>query len=180
MVVFRGTDRSWQGWAEDAAMGLSFPLPGHRMAARYLAFAAQRHPGPLFVMGHSKGGNLAEYALAVLLRARSCDAERVRLFSLDAPGFPAPLVQSGFFEANAAAASRLRIPGSWVSVLLDQPGPARFVHSGAPGPMGHDPYTWVVEDGGFVAAPAPGPVPRAVGAAVDRALGARPIRITRP
>ena len=180
MVVFRGTDRSWQGWAEDAAMGLSFPLPGHRAAARYLAFAAERHPGPLFVMGHSKGGNLAEYALASLLRARPRDAERVRLFSLDAPGFPAPLVRSGFFEANAAHASRVRIPGSWVSVLLDQPGPARFVRSGLPGPMGHDPYTWVVEGGDFVPAPAPGPVPRAVGAAVDRALGLRPIRITRP
>ena len=180
MVVFRGTDRSWQGWAEDAAMGLSFPLPGHRAAARYLAFAAERHPGPLFVMGHSKGGNLAEYALASLLRARPRDAERVHLFSLDAPGFPAPLVRSGFFEANAAPASRVRIPGSWVSVLLDQPGPARFVRSGLPGPMGHDPYTWVVEGGDFVPAPAPGPVPRAVGAAVDRALGLRPIRITRP
>ena len=180
MVVFRGTDRSWQGWAEDAAMGLSFPLPGHRAAARYLAFTAERHPGPLFVMGHSKGGNLAEYALASLLRARPRDAERVHLFSLDAPGFPAPLVRSGFFEANAAPASRVRIPGSWVSVLLDQPGPARFVRSGLPGPMGHDPYTWVVEGGDFVPAPAPGPVPRAVGAAVDRALGLRPIRITRP
>ena len=131
-------------------------------------------------MGHSKGGNLAEYALASLLRARPCDAERIRLFSLDAPGFPAPLVRSGFFEANAAPASRVRIPGSWVSVLLDQPGPARFVRSGLPGPMGHDPYTWVVEGGDFVPAPAPGPVPRAVGAAVDRALGLRPIRITRP
>ena len=179
-VAFRGTDASLVGWKEDFNMSFQYPVPAQRRAAAYLDHVAAHRRGQIIVGGHSKGGNLAEYALASLLRARPRDAERVRLFSLDAPGFPAPLVRSGFFEANAAPASRVRIPGSWVSVLLDQPGPARFVRSGLPGPMGHDPYTWVVEGGDFVPAPVPGPVPRAVGAAVDRALGLRPIRITRP
>lgn len=63
-VVFRGTDTTAVGWAEDARFGLEFPTIAQRWAARYLDYAAGRGGGPLTVIGHSKGGNLALYAAA--------------------------------------------------------------------------------------------------------------------
>ena len=39
-VVFRGTDASAVGWAEDARFGLDFPTDSQRWAANYLVYAA--------------------------------------------------------------------------------------------------------------------------------------------
>ena len=82
-VVFRGTDGTAVGWAEDAQFGLDFPTIAQLWAARYLRYAADRAPGPVTVIGHSKGGNLALYAAA---------ATRVptlaHVFSFDPVGFP--------------------------------------------------------------------------------------------
>ena len=63
-VVFRGTDASAVGWAEDARFGLDFPMDSQRWAANYLEYAASRADGPITVIGHSKGANLALYAAA--------------------------------------------------------------------------------------------------------------------
>ena len=54
-VVFRGTDASAVGWAEDARFGLDYPTDSQRWAARYLAYAVSRAQGPVTVIGHSKG-----------------------------------------------------------------------------------------------------------------------------
>lgn len=45
-VVFRGTDGTAVGWAEDAQFGLDFPTIAQLWAARYLRYAAGRAPGP--------------------------------------------------------------------------------------------------------------------------------------
>ena len=65
-VLFRGTEASAVGWAEDARFGLDFPTDSQRWAANYLAYAASRADGPLTIVGHSKGANLAQYAAAVV------------------------------------------------------------------------------------------------------------------
>ena len=90
-VVFRGTDTTAVGWAEDARFGLEFPTIAQRWAARYLDYAAGRGGGPLTVIGHSKGGNLALYAAA-----SSPAVERV--YAFDPVGFPASVVDDGFFR----------------------------------------------------------------------------------
>ena len=81
-VVFRGTDTTAVGWAEDARFGLEFPTIAQRWAARYMDYAAGRGGGPLTVIGHSKGGNLALYA------AGSSPAV-ARVYAFDPLGFPA-------------------------------------------------------------------------------------------
>lgn len=90
-VVFRGTDTTAVGWAEDARFGLEFPTIAQRWAARYLDYAAGRGGGPLTVIGHSKGGNLALYAAA-----SSPAVEGV--YAFDPLGFPASVVDDGFFR----------------------------------------------------------------------------------
>lgn len=91
-VVFRGTDASAVGWAEDARFGLDFPTDSQRWAANYLAYAASRAEGPIVVVGHSKGANLALYAAAATPPALE------GVYAFDPVGFPASVIDDGFFE----------------------------------------------------------------------------------
>ena len=136
-VVFRGTDASAVGWAEDARFGLDFPTDSQRWAANYVAYAASRADGPLTVVGHSKGANFALYAAAA---ATPPALERV--YAFDPVGFPAPVVDGGFFASIDGLMRIYVTAGSWVSPLLPLPAPATIVASSWPGPLSHNPYAW--------------------------------------
>ena len=136
-VVFRGTDASVVGWAEDARFGLDFPTDSQRWAANYVAYAASRADGPLTVVGHSKGANFALYAAAA---ATPPALERV--YAFDPVGFPAPVVDGGFFASIDGLMRIYVTAGSWVSPLLPLPAPATVVASSWPGPLSHNPYAW--------------------------------------
>ena len=172
-VVFRGTDASAVGWAEDARFGLDFPTDSQRWAANYLAYAASQATGPLIVVGHSKGANLALYASAA---ATPPALERV--YAFDPVGFPRPVIEGGFFRGIDG---RMRIyvtAGSWVSPLLPLPAQATVVASTWPGPLSHNPYAWHSQ--GSSLAPDHRPLSRSgafLRAVLSTLLRARPTRI---
>ena len=61
-IAFRGTDTTINGWKEDFNMFFLDIIPGQIQAADYLSSVAARTDNPVYVGGHSKGGNLAMYA----------------------------------------------------------------------------------------------------------------------
>ena len=138
-VVFRGTDASAVGWAEDARFGLDFPTDSQRWAANYLAYAASGADGPITVVGHSKGANLALYAAAATPPALE------GVYAFDPVGFPESVVDDGFFECISGLTHIYVTAGSWVSPLLPLPAPATVVASSWPGPFSHNPYAWRAE-----------------------------------
>lgn len=171
-VVFRGTDASAVGWAEDARFALDFPTDSQRWAANYLEYAASRADGPITVIGHSKGANLALYAAAASPPALE------RVYAFDPLGFPASVVEGGFFESIDGLMHIYVTAGSWVSPLLPLPAPATVVASRWPGPLSHNPYAWRVE--GPLLAPDHRPPSRSgrfLRAVLSALLRARPTRI---
>lgn len=138
-VVFRGTDASAVGWAEDARFGLDFPTDSQRWAANYLAYAASGADGPITVVGHSKGANLALYAAAATPPALE------GVYAFDPVGFPKSVIDDGFFECISGLMHIYVTAGSWVSPLLPLPAPATVVASSWPGPFSHNPYAWRAE-----------------------------------
>lgn len=84
-VGFRGTDESIVGWKEDFNMAYAMPVPAQDQASRYLAAAAPYLPERIIVGGHSKGGNLAEYA--AFHAPADVQNRIVRVYNLDGPGF---------------------------------------------------------------------------------------------
>ena len=172
-VVFRGTDASAVGWAEDARFGLDFPTDSQRWAAKYLAHAASQATGPIVVVGHSKGANLALYAAAA---ATPPALEHV--YAFDPVGFPASVVGGGFFESIDGLMRIYVTAGSWVSPLLPLPAPATVVASTWPGPLSHNPYAWRPE-GPFLAPDRrlPSRSGRFLRAVLSALLRARPTRI---
>lgn len=65
-LAFRGTDGSFAGWKEDFNLCFKEVIPSQRAAAAYLSGVASAVEGPLVACGHSKGGNLAEFAALVV------------------------------------------------------------------------------------------------------------------
>ena len=171
-VVFRGTDASAVGWAEDTRFGLDFPTDSQRWAANYLAYAASGADGPITVVGHSKGANLALYAAAATPPALE------GVYAFDPVGFPESVVDDGFFECISGLMHIYVTAGSWVSPLLPLPASATVVASSWPGPFSHNPYAWRAEGPLLASDHRP---PSRSGALLRRllraALRARPTRI---
>ena len=82
-VAFRGTDSTIAGWKEDFMT--SFTLTSSQTMAEAYVRARLNTFDTLLVGGHSKGGNLAVYAAAVLPDELFDRIERV--YSNDGPGF---------------------------------------------------------------------------------------------
>ena len=63
-IAFRGTDNTLTGWKEDFNMTFQPDIPAQRLALEYVQEFAAAHPIPIWMGGHSKGGNLSVYAAA--------------------------------------------------------------------------------------------------------------------
>lgn len=149
-VAFRGTDDTLVGWREDFM--LSFTVTeAQREAAEYLERAlrrAQVRQGRVLVGGHSKGGNLAEYA------AVCCPDELrgliARVYSNDGPGM-APEVANR--DGRAVLGERLKriVPSFSVvgMIFAREDDPRTVVQSSGTGIGQHDPTTWQVLPAAF-------------------------------
>lgn len=142
VVTFRGTDSTITGWKEDFNIAYSMPVPAQEQALRYLEAVAPKLPDKIYLNGHSKGGNLAEYAA---LKASPEVQDRIeRIFILDGPGF-----KEGFFsEADyAPIIDRMYkvVPvDSLIGMLLESPVPLHVVPSHAKGFSQHSVFTWEI------------------------------------
>ena len=58
-IAFRGTDSTLIGWKEDFNMSFQESVPAQRLAVKYVQEFCEVNSAPLYLGGHSKGGNLA-------------------------------------------------------------------------------------------------------------------------
>lgn len=62
-LAYRGTDNTLTGWKEDFNLAYMQKIPSQKDASQYLEYVAHAYPqSSLYLGGHSKGGNLAQYA----------------------------------------------------------------------------------------------------------------------
>lgn len=146
-LAFRGTDNTLVGWKEDFNLAFERELPSQRAAREYLERVASRTRGPLYLGGHSKGGNLALYA------AMTCSdkvARRIRAaFSHDGPGFTPEMMSSPAWTERAHLIRKTIPNQSLVGLIFDQQDDYTVVTSTETGIMQHDPFSWEVEGAAF-------------------------------
>lgn len=144
-VAYRGTDSTLVGWREDFM--LSFEVTeAQRAAAAYLKRALDRtkgQGGAVRVGGHSKGGNLAEYA------AICCSDEQleriVRVYSNDGPCMAPEVMPRDSKEVLGAKLRYINPSYSVIGMLFARPDDQRIiVNSSATGIAQHDLTTWQV------------------------------------
>lgn len=146
-VAFRGTDSTIVGWKEDLNMAYLCPVPSQVEAAAYLEEALRALDGPVYVGGHSKGGNLAVYAAAqcpVALQGRI-----VRVFSHDGPGFDDAFLASSGFLALQGRICKTIPKSSVIGLIMDDGSQAEVVESDGVSVFQHNPFLWEVEGNAF-------------------------------
>lgn len=145
-VSFRGTDTSTVGWREDFNMAFTMPVPAQDLALEYLeTVAAQTHlPKKLYIVGHSKGGNLAEYAALRCSKRVQNHIERV--YNLDGPGFKAGTFTPDDYAPLRGKLVKIVPEESLVGIMLESEAPVHVAKSDASGLDQHSAFTWQVND----------------------------------
>ena len=141
-IAFRGTDSTLTGWKEDFNMSFQPSIPSQHLALRYVTEFAAAHPIPLWMGGHSKGGNLAVYAAAKcgeLLQRRI-----VEVYNQDGPGFSEAMMDDPGYQAILPKLRSYVPQSSVIGMLLEHEEPYTIIRSNQVGIMQHDPYSWMV------------------------------------
>ena len=147
-VAFRGTDSTIVGWKEDFNMTFLNPVPAQEEARAYLEYVASVTAGPLYVGGHSKGGNLAVYAAAFCPAALQ---ERIAaVYNNDGPGFDAEVIALPGYQRICARVQTFVPQSSIVGMLLEHEEAYTIIHSTGDGFGQHNLYTWEVLRDRFV------------------------------
>ena len=86
VISYKGTDYSFIGWIENFRLAYEYPTRTHAKAIEYLKsnvkLLGDKH---LYVVGHSKGGNLA---MVVAMEANDRIFNRIqKVYNFDGPGF---------------------------------------------------------------------------------------------
>lgn len=147
-ICFRGTDDSIVGWKEDFNLATEKEVPAQKDAVEYLEKAARNLKGKFRIGGHSKGGNLAMYASAVVDKKIS---ERIAyIYNNDGPGFYEARVKSPEFVRIADKVESFYPQFSIVGMLFQHIGKQIFVESDEIGVMQHDPFSWHIMGNDFI------------------------------
>lgn len=148
VVAYRGTDDTIIGWKENFNLSFMDVIPSQKAAALYLDMAAKYSDGPIYVTGHSKGGNLSVYGATYC--GEAAKSRIVRVWSNDGPGFANGLPESEAY-LNMKPRIRTLIPqSSVVGMLLEHDKNYTVVKSRQAGVLQHNGLTWEVQGNHFV------------------------------
>lgn len=139
-LVFRGTDDTMIGWKEDFKLTYVQEIPAHRAAVAYLEAYFEKYAGKVTVSGHSKGGNLALYAVAHVNDLLREQIEKV--YMLDAPGLQEKGLESDGYKAIRERVTVIRPEESIVGIMLYNDIDPIVVKSNASGIMQHALTSW--------------------------------------
>lgn len=127
VVAFRGTDDSLVGWQEDFNMAVGV-IPAQKYARRYLCDIADTLADkPLYVVGHSKGGNLAVWASAHLYDVHFDRLKKV--YDFDGPGFYGDFTDSEEYQRIVSKTTKYVVDASIIGMLLSSATPQVVVES---------------------------------------------------
>lgn len=147
VIAFRGTDKSLVGWKEDFNLGYLDHLPAQLDSVAYLEKAARFFRDGFYLVGHSKGGNLAMYAGA--FSKRIVQERIIRIVSLDGPGFSEKLQKEEGFDYVKDKMIAFIPQGSMVGLMLEHPEVHEIIRSNVNTVMQHSLYTWEITRGDF-------------------------------
>ena len=117
IIAYKGTDYSLIGWIENLRLAYDYPTVTHKMAIDYLEsnlkLLGDRN---IYLVGHSKGGNLA---MVAALEANPRTFARIKhVYNFDGPGFRKDEFLRPEYQKLSAKLSNIIPSGSVVGVLL--------------------------------------------------------------
>ncbi len=148
VVAYRGTDDTLIGWKENFNMSFMDIVPAQKYAKEYLERVAENTKGPIYVAGHSKGGNLAVYAAISV--SKELQRRIAGVWCHDGPGFRNVWLKDPNYLNIKPRIKTLVPEASIVGMLLEHEEDYTVVKSRQKGAWQHDALNWEIIGGSFV------------------------------
>lgn len=146
-IAFQGTDLSAIGWKEDFQMSYLPQIPSQKMACDFLNKYLKTYPEPIYLGGHSKGGNLAIYG-AIFTKSHLKPYIK-RIYNFDGPGFSPAIINLKDYEDISNRIVTLIPQDSVIGLLLHRRERPIVVHSYNSVFKQHFGYYWEIVGGQF-------------------------------
>jgi len=152
-IAYRGTDNTILGWKENLMMGYLKEVPAQTYALEFFNKCKKRFKhSKLYLAGHSKGGNLAEFAA---LKSELKDLKKIEVvYNFDGPGFiDEDLLNSDVYKSLSEKNKLIKVipEDSVVGKILNNE-PCRMIKSNDINFEQHNLFNWQidVETGKFI------------------------------
>ncbi len=147
VVSFSGTDDTLIGWKENFNMLYVETTPGQHLSCAYLEKVSKK-ARKMYLVGHSKGGNLAIYSCLHALPKVQRKIDKV--YSFDGPGLTEELDMIIDFEKNIEKIVSYVPDTSVIGRLFEHPEENKVVKSSSKGLYQHDLFSWNVKRDDFL------------------------------
>lgn len=147
IISFEGTDNTLNGWKEDFLLSYTYPTKGQILAKDYLSKIIKFDFNNYYVVGHSKGGNLALTSSMEQPYLKRLKIKRI--YSFDGPGLKESEFYSKKYENIKNKLVNIIPNFSIVGVLLKQEN-VKVIKSNGLGIYQHEATTWQIKDNDFV------------------------------
>ena len=134
-------------------MSFDDEVPSQRDAVVYTEAVYEKMKRPLFLGGHSKGGNRAVYA-GMFAQEDVRDAV-VHAYNFDGPGFNEKVAASPEFSSLEGRVHTFVPQSSLVGILMWHSEPFTIIASDSVSVFQHDVYTWQLMGGNLIKADKP-------------------------
>lgn len=145
LISFRGTDGTYTGWKEDFELCYKNIIPAQIESEKYLKKIIRfTKTKTIYVVGHSKGGNLAIYASA------NAKYKKIKeIYAFDSPGFNKLFITSKNFLNIKDKIQHFAPQTSIIGRLLYKNYPTTIVDSDKALLNQHNIFNWNVENNHF-------------------------------
>jgi len=140
VISFRGTDDSLNGWKEDFNMAIYSPVPSQKDAFSYLKKYAYKEKRPIYLTGHSKGGNLAVYSY--LSADKTLQSKIRKVYSFDGPGLNEKLEARLHYNEKKQLITKLIPYESIVGQIYSSPEGCDVIKASSRLLFQHSLYNW--------------------------------------
>ncbi len=116
IISYKGTDESIIGWVENFRTAYSYPTYTQELALKYFLKNITDEDKTIYLVGHSKGGNLATF---VGMEVNDEIFERIKkVYSFDGPGFRLEQFESPKFERVSKKLVNIIPTGSYIGTIM--------------------------------------------------------------
>ena len=116
IISFKGTDESIIGWVENFRLAYEYPTYTQKLALEYFLENVDEFDEMVYLVGHSKGGNLATY-VAMEVEEKLFDKIK-KVYSFDGPGFRLEQFESDQFTRVSRKLVNIVPTGSYIGTIM--------------------------------------------------------------
>ncbi len=146
-IGFCGTDESVAGWLEDFDLLSNKQIPSQKYGLEFTQFVAKKYADkPIYLGGHSKGGNIAVYS--AVFSSTEIKARIKEIYSFDGPGFLPEIRSLKSYKEILPKVSKMVPKMSFFGMMLNGNDPVIPCKCKGFWFLQHDHYAWYIDSDG--------------------------------